>query len=396
MSEDNVPDFGWTFDIAQGVQGWQGLQHEWQALVDQDPTASMLHQPACHGAYLHHLCETPEQVVFVTARQAGQLRAVLPLEMSRRMVGMVMRDARLLTHEHMLLADMVASPAVARACWPDMLNWLKSHQSPYWDILNLEGLAEDSRMNQSLSEHRDERTLSVAIRTSAWLDCSGTVDQALADVQRAHRSNVRRLARRAASRAPLRFDVVSTPDRADEALAHFFAVEASGWKADVGTAIDHHPALRAFYTELTHASMARQACRIHLLWLGDEVIAAQFALIGGRQMNLMKIGYSERHRDLAPGHLIMHEAIEAVCADPMLDRLSFITNPSWAHLWKPHVMEVFSHRVFSPSLRGWSLFQMAQLKQGWRQTASSTNEGTVSSDNKGQAAPARTFAQTTL
>lgn len=396
MSDNILPDSGWTFDIVQGIRGLLGIQQEWQALVDQDDTASMLQQPACHGAYLRHLCETPEQVVFVAARQGGRLQAVLPLEISRRMAGMVMRDARLVTHEHMLLADIAARPTVVRACWPAMLQWLKSGNGPHWDILNLDGLAENAVLNLGLASHQGELTLTSPQRTTAWLDCRGSVDQALADVQRAHRGNVRRLARRASARAPLRFDVVRTPDRLDEALAHFFAVEASGWKADAGTAIARHPALRAFYTELAQAFMARQSCRIHLLWLGDEVIAAQYALIGGRQLNLMKIGYSDAHRELAPGHLIMQNAIESTCADPALDRLSFVTNPTWAHLWKPQVSEVLMHRLFNPTLRGWSLFRMAQLKQGWRQTSGQAATTEAQAGARGQVAPARTFAQTNL
>ena len=44
--------------------------------------------------------------------------------------------------------------------------------------------------------------------------------------------------------------------------------------------------------------------------LDDRVIAAQFVLLGARTMNLVKIAYLEEESDIAPGHLIMREAIE--------------------------------------------------------------------------------------
>ncbi len=81
-------------------------------------------------------------------------------------------------------------------------------------------------------------------------------------------------------------------------------------------------------------------------------------LLGARTMNLVKIAYLEEESDIAPGHLIMREAIEAACADPGIDRLSFVSSPSWAHLWKPLQEPVRQHLIFRDSLRGWLLHRL--------------------------------------
>lgn len=354
------PDTGWTFSLARGLTGWQTLRRPWQALVDAHQSACMLHQPAWYGAYLHHLCPDPDQVVFVAVWRARTLVAVLPLQVAPHGDGrLVYQEARLVTHAHMILADLAGDPRDAVACWPALLMWLQSRRALPWDVLVLDGVARGSCLAAVLAAHPPATALAEPVRETAWLDCSRDVDHALATVSRSHHGNVRRLQRRAESRAPLRFEVADVTERLDGALRAFFAVESSGWKADAGTAIARHEPLQRFYTALAHQFVQRGACRIHLLHHGDEVIAAQFVVIGGRQMNLLKIGYRESCADIAPGHLIMRAAIEAACADPDIDRLSFVTHPPWAHLWKPQVDPVVQHQLFHPSWRGWLLYQVA-------------------------------------
>jgi CelD/BcsL family acetyltransferase involved in cellulose biosynthesis len=361
------PDAGWTFSIARGIAGWQTLSRPWQALVDGCAEASVLQQPAWYGAYLHHLCRDPERVVFVSAWRRRTLAAVLPLEIAHQQVGTLhYREARLITHAHMVLADMAADPRTAVECWPLLLDWLQSRRALPWDVLQLEGVCRGACLDAALTTRPATMAFAEPLRDTAWLDCRGTVDQALAQVGRAHHANVRRLRRRAETRAPLRFDVIDDLAGLDAALNDFLAVESSGWKADAGTAIAHHQPLQRFYQTLMQQFGQRHACRIHLLRHGDDVIAAQFVLVGGRQMNLLKIGYQESCADIAPGHLIMREAVEAACADPDIDRLSFVTHPPWAHLWKPQITPVLQHSIFHPSWRGWALYQVARGRRWLR------------------------------
>lgn len=355
---------GWTFAVHRGVQGWQLLLRDWQALVDRCGEPGMLHQPAWYGAYLQHLSADPDRVVFATASHNGQLSTVLPLEITERRVNrLTIQEARLVTHPHMILGDMVANAAVSAEGWPPMLQWLQSPGALPWDVLNLEAVAEGACLDCALKAHPAPLTISNTLRTSAWLDCRCPDTQAREHANRSHQTNLRRLRRRASARAPVRFEVIDNTGQIDQALALFFDVEGSGWKADSGTAITRHAPLQRFYQSLAHQFTRRAACRVHLLWLGDEVIASQYALVSGRQINILKIGYRESHSDIAPGHLLMQDAIEAASADPGIDRLSFVTHPPWAHLWKPKVTPVLQHRIFNPSWRGWLLHQMMQWRR---------------------------------
>lgn len=125
----------------------------------------------------------------------------------------------------------------------------------------------------------------------------------------------------------LRFEVVSDPAALPQALSHFLQVESSGWKGERGTAIAACEGLERLLPDAGGAVRPARSRRIHLLWLDDRVIAAQFVLLGARTMNLVKIAYLEEESDIAPGHLIMREAIEAACADPGIDRLQLCLEP---------------------------------------------------------------------
>jgi hypothetical protein len=187
---------------------------------------------------------------------------------------------------------------------------------------------------------------------SAWLDCSQGVDHALAAVSKSFRQNLKRLTRRAESTGALQYRMVTRPDELEAALDQFLAIESSGWKKDTGTAIAQDASLVEFYRGLVRDFGARGLCRINLLTLDGTTIAAQFGLISDRQLNLLKIGYSNDHANIAPGNLIMRDTIEQVCADPALDRLCFVTHPPWAHLWKPHLTSVDYVTLFPATLSG--------------------------------------------
>ena len=361
-----VQEIGATsFRLERGLHGWMRLQPRWQAmLLGGTQTDCAFRQPVWHGARLRHLCTDPDELFFVCAERQGRLLAVLPLALSQRAVGRMtaIRELRTPVHAHQLLCDIALAPDQdIHRLWPQMRAWLQgpgARHLPPWDLLRIDGVPGVSALDQALCAQTGTHQHTQLLRHSAWLDCSGTVDQALERVSRSHHGNVRRLQRRAMSRGALRFEVVSDPVALPQALSHFLQVESSGWKGERGTAIAACEGLSGFYRTLAEQFGRHRSCRIHLLWLDDRVIAAQFVLLGARTMNLVKIAYLEEESDIAPGHLIMREAIEAACADPGIDRLSFVSSPSWAHLWKPLQEPVRQHLIFRDSLRGWLLHRL--------------------------------------
>lgn len=354
----------WSFALERGAAGLARWRSEWQGLIDAMDSPSFVQSPAWISSYLGALAARPDDVCFIAARLGGQLRAMLVLEHVRHGPGGIgPASLRLITGDHLPLAD-IAGDATTPGLWPALHRWLEHDSGLAWSALFAAGLCDDSSFARALrAAPQAQRGVFQVCGPSLWLDCSGDVTHALRDVSRSHRVNVRRLTRRAKELGPLEYEAVTAPERLDAAFAAFLQVECSGWKAEQGSAIRLHPDLIAFYRSLMQLFGARRECRINLLRLNGDVIAAQFGVVAGRQLNLLKIGYAERHANLAPGHLIMQHTIESVCADPGLDRLSFVTRPPWAALWKPESTTVEHHVVFRSSWTGRVLRQAVRLWQ---------------------------------
>lgn len=353
-------------EILQGRSGFAQLAPEWKRLVEtQMPAqASPFQHPDWIGAWLESICTEPDRLRLLALRHHGELVAVLPVEPHACPLARLLPQWTMIQGPHMVLAELAGGPAR----WPAMLQALATQRTLRCSALQLPSMihelapaAEALPAGSTLRRvHRSE---------SAWLDCSGDTEQALARVQRSFRQNLRRLGRRADSQGQVALEVADTPAALEEALTHFLDIEASGWKGRSGSAIRDDARRVGFYRALVRDFGARGECRIHRLTLDGHTVAAQFALRGGRQLNLLKIGYDEAFSAIAPGHLLMMRIIERTCADPALDRLSLVTNPPWAHLWKPELAEVDHLTLTAPDWSGRLLGRLMQWRDRRQHTA---------------------------
>ena len=358
----------WSFQLSRGLDGLNALRADWQAWLDELPGSTYLQSPAWIRSYLTTLAEQPDDVHFIAARRAGRLEAVFVLEeTSHRLAGLTLRAGRLITGDHMHLSD-VAIAGHADALWTAFNAWFKAQRHLRWPLIMARGVSADASLARLLSSGKvRSRTITRPHPPTLWLDCGQDSAHALRNVSRSHTTNVKRLLRRAREQGPLSYEVVTDPAQLDAALQAFFEVEGSGWKVAEGSAIRLHDALVAFYRGLSLEFGPQGRCRINLLRLNGHVIAAQFGLVSNRQLNLLKIGYAPIHAALAPGHLIMQHTIESVCADPALNRLSFVTNPPWAQLWKPEATAVHYHLMFRDSMLGRSMHRALRAGMSLRQ-----------------------------
>ena len=358
----------WSFQLSHGLAGLNALRADWQAWLDELPGSTYLQSPGWIRSYLTTLAEQPDQVHLIAARRAGRLEGVFVLEeTSHRLAGFTLRAGRLISGDHMHLSD-VAIAGHADALWAAFNAWFKAQRDLGWSLIMARGVSADASLACLLSSSKGQmRVITRPHPPTLWLDCSQNTAHALRNVSRSHTTNVKRLLRRAREQGPLSYEVVTEPARLDAALQAFFEVEGSGWKVAEGSAIRLHDDLVAFYRGLALEFGPQGSCRINLLRLNGHVIAAQFGLVSNQQLNLLKIGYAPTHAALAPGHLIMQHTIESVCADPALNRLSFVTNPPWAQLWKPEATPVHCHMMFRDSILGRSMHLALRAGMSLRQ-----------------------------
>jgi CelD/BcsL family acetyltransferase involved in cellulose biosynthesis len=114
------------------------------------------------------------------------------------------------------------------------------------------------------------------------------------------------------------FTIVEPPLELDGELTDGFRVEASGWKGREGTAILSAPGTEMFYRELGRVFHRRGELHLSRIVLDGETAAFDFCILHRRRLYLLKTGYDERFRRLAPGLVIRLAVIER-CFELRLD-----------------------------------------------------------------------------
>jgi CelD/BcsL family acetyltransferase involved in cellulose biosynthesis len=123
------------------------------------------------------------------------------------------------------------------------------------------------------------------------------------------RSGLRRLRRRLTELGEVSFEVCTGEERLDERLSEGFAMERSGWKGEHGTAITSQAATRNFYRAIAGWLAQRGWLRLAFLRLSGRTIAFDLAVEIDGVHYLVKTGYDEGLRPLAPGMVLRHEMI---------------------------------------------------------------------------------------
>lgn len=153
------------------------------------------------------------------------------------------------------------------------------------------------------------------IERSPFLTLPGDADAVDAALSAKRRSGLRRLARRLDARGAVTLDVRGGDEELDALLDEGFAVERSGWKGRRGTGIADDATTRAFYTHVARWAAGRGWLRLGFLRLDGRAIAFDLALEAGRVHYLLKTGYDESLRSLAPGILLRHAMIRRAAAE---------------------------------------------------------------------------------
>lgn len=344
-SSDHRSPIKWTFDCLHGRAGLTALLPEWRALAAEMPSLGFTQSPDWCEVYADHLAADVERLVWLSARDGGRLVAVLPLERDAAKGG----HLSLFTHAHVALSDAAADPDTVDL-WRALWSWLQTCELP-WVSLYVPRANADAVIDHWLAAP-PRMCLSLEIDATAWLPCDRDYAELLKAASGNHRSSLSRAGRKAAEQGTLRYETHVDPAAMAAAMTFFLEVEASGWKGREGGAVACDPELVAYYHALTQRMGENKRCELDLLWLNDRAIGTILWFRAGRTLHLQKIAYLDELSQLAPGKLILAEALKRICADPTLDRVSFITRCTWADGWRPQLWPIRTHMLYRENGRG--------------------------------------------
>lgn len=162
----------------------------------------------------------------------------------------------------------------------------------------------------------------------ACLDATRDPEELLREALGAKKlKELRRQRNRLAEHGEVSFQVARAAAEVATALETFLALEASGWKAQRGTALIQHDGDAAFIRRAAPALAERGQCEIVTLRAGPTPVAAAIVLRHQDRAFYFKLGVDERFAKFSPGVQLTLDLTRHLCADPAITMADSTADP---------------------------------------------------------------------
>jgi len=160
--------------------------------------------------------------------------------------------------------------------------------------------------------------------TTALVDTSGDWEAYYASRAKKLRQNMASRERKLRERGELWLGDLAGGDDWVLWLRRVLELEAAGWKGREGSAILQHPEQAKFYERVAGAARTDGRLRIVGVLLDGRMIAGRIDVLEDGAEYFLKTTYGEAFAQLAPGHFVRRQAIQACFADPRVHWADFL------------------------------------------------------------------------
>lgn len=325
----------------------------------------MWHSHEAYTVYIDHLCPLPERFMCLALSDGERVRAILPVEersepgfgVPLRVWGMPWRSAWRPT-------DAIGPEDDARrALLPAAIAYMRKRPGRP-GILVLGQTWDGSVLWEGLDEVSASSWFAFPDGAEFVLSADMTFEAFEARLSGKSRKLLHKAAREFETLPDAAYVCVDSPDELAEEFERFLEVEASGWKAERGSAIKQHADLVAFYRGLMERLSLDGGCEIHSLHADGKCVASDFCVRTRGELAALKGGYDEAYAHVAPGRLLTHKGLEWACEDPDLNIVSEVSNAPWLRMWHPTSNDMRRGYVSLRPVSGMALLAALRLRYG--------------------------------
>ncbi|GAA5180439.1 hypothetical protein GCM10025771_24940 [Niveibacterium umoris] len=182
---------------------------------------------------------------------------------------------------------------------------------------------------------------------TAWIDVEGSFDDFWAQRGKNLRTNVRKQRAKLEDEGiQLSLDILTDAASVEAAVREFGSLEASGWKAGAGTAVQLGTPQGDFYRDMLTAFCARQRGEIWRYRFGESVVAMDFSILSGDTIVVLKTAFDATHKTVSPATLLHHDAFRALFERGTIRRIEFYGRVmEWHTRWTTQQRTLF-HTTF--------------------------------------------------
>lgn len=320
-------------------QDIEPLAQEWDQLVDRVGETPFM-RPGWFEAWRRAFGTGSLEIL--AFRRNGRLAGVVPLQ---RKGGALGSPSNWHTPEFCLLAeDDEARRALAEA--------LFSPPRRRVTLAFVNGGRAELAACEVAAEGAGYRVLLRVLERSPYVTLDGSWSAYLERLDKHRLTETRRRRRRLEEQGCLTFEAEDGSERFEELLEEGFRVEASGWKAESGTAITSRPETRAFYTEVARWAAERGWLRLAFVRLDGHAFAFQFLIEDGGVAYQLKGGYDPGYGKFAPGVLIVYEVLGRAFASGLTGYEFLGSDEPFKLEWTQDVRERMLFQAFAPTAAG--------------------------------------------
>ena len=323
-----------------------GLASAWDGLIDRSGGGPFL-RPGWVCAWAEAFA--PGALRLLTAHRGGELVGAFPLvARGRRMEAAA--------NSHTPYVDLAATePAVAAA----LARWLLEERRfarVELRAVRREGLGWPALAAAAASAPGP--ALGWAPMRSPYVALEGDWESYRAGLSRGLRKELGRFERRLAeAHGPVAFAMEETDAGLDEGLR----LEASGWKAEAGSAILSDPRAEGFYRRVAEWSAARGSLRLAFLRTGAQAVAFDLCLVEDGVLYAVKGGFDPDFRRFGPGMLLTAKTIEHAYAHGLRSYELLGADDEYKLRWASAARERLRLQAFSRSPRGLAGFAASRF-----------------------------------
>lgn len=157
------------------------------------------------------------------------------------------------------------------------------------------------------------------------------------------RYDFRRARKRAENKGKITVQIMC-PDyeNLNDHLGVAFAIEASGWKGQQGSAILKNAGLRRFFETYAGLACKERKLRLCFLYIADDPVAMQIGVEHSNRFWVLKIGYDEKWRKCSPGMQLAYETIRYAFLHGLESYEWLGADEEWLHAWPVNIRNCIS------------------------------------------------------
>jgi hypothetical protein len=339
--------------VYRGKEGLSKIAEFWMRMVETIRNRHLGHSYYYYLSCLDALGSKAQDISFHTLWKDDQLRAIIPLQLStRKFSGVRTRVLESPTTIYLPFYDIIGDDSdIELNATAVFFELLKRCSDVRWDVLLLKGVPEGSRVARELKTSK-AWYLSRRAAHSDYLTCQPFEEYKLV-LSKNFRGNLRKARNKLNARNDVHYVCYRDKNQLSSALSRFVALEARGWKGQVGGAIAQRPEMNRYYESLVNifSSEPRGECEINELWVEGVLAASQICVRLDETVYVLKVAYREELANLAPGNLLLAWLIHRCAVEDGVRYLNLVSDTKWHSDWEPKTMERWDFELYRSPLR---------------------------------------------